>query len=133
GLAAISSVIYFTNKNRTKENNNQNSLEEFNKSFNTYMEYARKGMLSEDIVDSFKEGLTELNSILYEGNIELDAQFRNDLKGLIKSIYKYTVDFAVANNYIIAIKETEEDELQSNLIHLEEYLNVQKEVFTSVQ
>ncbi|MDT2826824.1 hypothetical protein [Vagococcus lutrae] len=127
GLLAVGgSVMHHYSNKKTRSNN---PIDSFTESFKKYIESAQSGKLNKQVISEFKEELTEFNLLLTNKNIELDDSFFESLNQLITLIYDYTMELAKANNYSGSIQKVDNDQVKSNLILLENYLNTQEEMF----
>lgn len=125
-LAGSASLIYINKKE--KEKKKIKIQEEFNHSFNKYMENAKKGKLSEEIVEDFKNKLIEFENIL-SNNVEFDEELKQNLNILTELIQIYTSQFARVNKFDVEIKQKKNNEVKDNIILLKDYLNIQENIF----
>jgi hypothetical protein len=127
GLLAVGGSVVYHQFN--KKNRNDNPVDLFTTSFEEYLESAKSGNLSKKVVSEFKEEVANFNLLVANENIELDDSIFESLSRLIKLIYDNTVELAKANNFNVNIQEVNNDQVKSNLILLENYLNTQEEIF----
>ena len=90
-----------------------------------YLITAQKGELTEKDIDKFLNFLNKNESLLKK--LELDTSL-DELFELVKS---YTEQFAESNNYVNNKKTKSKTNHSNKIINLKEYLEVQKDIYSS--
>ena len=123
--AAYGTVRYITSRKKKK-------LEkQFANNFQIYLDAARKGALTIEILNSLIDSLNLLTGDNPNNEINLPitaSQFGN----LMLSIFEYTVDLAESNNFNPASISKPKKGNRKTYLDLQYYLNMQKNIFEKV-
>lgn len=120
GLVALgvgaTTTIAVLKKERNKKNN-----QIIITALNNYIEKAKSGNISADVINNLISVLNENNSS--GNNINIDEK---QLFDLVNCIYHYTLSLANANHYSVNLSSPKKHE--NSIINLTEYLNAQKSI-----
>jgi hypothetical protein len=133
GTVVVASGTYAVKKIIKKRNKLQKAFDQFNKRFVEYVLSADKMELNIDIVNSLYES-SELLKGIVENTKKIDKVEKQlnikDFNELINSVYEYTLKLAKKNNIKIQnIEKNDRLNIKDNIIDLQKYLDVQREVF----
>lgn len=124
--AVAGGITYIIYKNKKGEDVKiPKCVDDFNTALMKYVGAIRKGKVSETDIDRVLATLTEIKINQKKGRLDGDFSFEN-AELLLDMIKEYTIRLAAANEYVISENlESKND----NIIDLQTYLNVQKDVF----
>lgn len=124
--AVIGGITYIIYKNKKGEAVKiPKCVDDFNTALMKYVGAIRKGKVSESDIDRVLTALAEIKINQKNGRLDGEFSFEN-AELLLEMIKEYTIRLAAANDYEISENlESKND----NIIDLQTYLNVQKDVF----
>lgn len=122
GLAVIGGVFaFFFNKSKKK------AQKSFGKTLQTYIDAAKKGTLTTEIIDDLIKDLKAMGS----KDIPLNLSAKQ-LSILITSIYDYTKELASENNLKYKNLKSPKHSGKNIVIDLQNYLQIQKDIINKV-
>ena len=129
GLAIIGGTIYVKNKKGKDEKIILNKIHEFTRAFIKYLEKVQAGELTVEIINDVQCNLSDINQILMDNDIEFAKEIIEQWNILIKTIFDFTKELAEINNHSALELPSQDRDIKSNLIKLEDYLDIQKDIF----
>ena len=129
GLAIIGGTIYVKNKKEKDEKIILNKIHEFTRTFIKYLEKVQVGELTVEIINDVQCNLSDINQILMDNDIEFAKEIIEQWNILIKTIFDFTKELAEINNHSALELPSQDRDIKSNLIKLEDYLDIQKDIF----
>lgn len=124
GGAAIGTISYFTQKEK------RNAKKHLGKSFQAYIDAAKDGALTVEIVDALISDLDAVSKLYNDESIPLNLSTKQILD-LLFSIYDYTKRMAEANSVTTTSIHAPKVFKKNTIIDLQNYLYIQKDILSS--
>ena len=121
GGAIIGTVSYFTQKEKRR------AKKHLGKSFQAYINAAKDGVLTAEIVDALIKDLDTVSKLYQDDSIPLNLSAKQ-LSELLFSIYNYTKQMATANSVNATTIHAPKVFRKNTVIDLQNYLHIQKEI-----
>lgn len=119
---AVTYVIH--SKKEEKELQKEKDIKAFEKALKTYLGAIQKGKLSIKVINNLMESIETL-----ENNKSIKLS-KGELNVFIDMIYDYTMNLANDNGF--DLKQIKKPSSKKNIVDLQKYLNVQKQIFEEV-
>lgn len=133
GTFAVVSGTYAVYKILNKKNILPNVINDFNQSFVEYIIAAKNMEINTDVINKLDDSAELLKDILKNKDKRLNLEGALDLQQLnelIDSVYRYTLDLIDKNMMEVnEIERSEYFEFGSNIVDLQNYLQLQRKVF----
>ncbi len=129
---AIGGCVYYA-INSSKEKKAEEielCVARFQKSLKEYLKAAKKGKLNAKVIDNLIDSLKELETNKIGDTVMLSIP-ADQLNELISSIFEYTQELAKANSVDIQVKKPKSG-AKNNIVNLQSYLEVQKQIVKGV-
>ncbi len=121
GGAVVGTVGYFTSKDKRK------AEKKLGQSFDAYLEAAKDGTLTIEILDTLIEDLDEVKKYRKDDAIPLNLTAKQ-LTTLFNSIYDFTKRMAEANNVHVDELKAPRFFKKNTVVDLRNYLDIQKSI-----
>lgn len=124
GGAVMGTVSYFTQKEK------RNAKKHLGKSFQAYIDAARDGTLTMEIVDALISNLDTVSKLYNDDSIPLNLSTKQ-IMDLLFSIYDYTKRMAEANNVTTTSIHAPKVFRKNSVVDLQNYLYIQKDILSN--
>ena len=124
GGAAVGVISYFSQREKRKVE------KQFSKSLQEYIDSAKSGELSIDILDRLISSIDNLMKYSPNGEFPLNISAKQ-MSDLFNSIYDFTKRMAEANNYDSHHIKLPGRSSKSKVLDLQQYLNIQREILSN--
>lgn len=136
GVVAVATLTAVTGtyvlKRLSKKKNKNYLISNFNNSIVEYLVAAKDMSINNKVIDALYDSLEGLRQALQKSNKQSNIEEHIDMKKfneIIDSVYKYTLELAKNNEFDkVEIKRTSNEDIESNIIDLQEYLKLQKDL-----
>ncbi len=123
GGAVVGTLSYFSQQQKNK------AAKHFKKSLDIYLEAAKNGEMSVEILDSLINDLDSVSKHYKNGKIPFNITTKQ-MNDLLFSIYDYTKRMAVANHNNICHIDMPTRFSKNNIVDLRQYLEAQKQIIS---
>lgn len=138
GVAFIGTIVvvtgaYAANKMMNKKNSFTKAINQFNQRFFEYIIAAKNTKMNMEIINKLDDSIELLKNEFSNSNKNLNLEGIMDshqFNELIDSVYRYTLDL-IEKNMVDSreIGRSNQEELESSIIDLQNYLKLQRKVF----
>ena len=124
GGAVMGTVSYFTQKEK------RNAKKHLGKSFQAYIDAARDGVLTAEIVEALINDLDTVSKLYQDDSIPLNLSAKQ-ITELLFSIYDYTKQMADANSVNTSTIHAPKVFRKNSVVDLQNYLYIQKDILSN--
>lgn len=124
-VGAASGVIsYYLKREKRKEE------KRFSKAFQQYIDLAKSGDLSIDVLDDLISSIDDLMKHNHDGQLPISVSARQ-MSDLFNSIYDFTKRLAEANSFDSRYIKDPSHFSKNKVLDLQQYLNIQREILSN--
>ena len=123
GGAVVGTVSYFSQREKRK------AEKQFSKALQKYIDYAKSGELTLEVLDSLISSINTLSKYNKDGQIPLNISAKQ-LTELFNGIYDFTKRMAEANKFDTHNIKSPNRFSKNKVLDLQQYLNIQRDILS---